>query len=155
MNIQDYKRDEMSKEIRNLFLTIYPNRPDIADKMCFDENMDRSVSTKVAIVDGRVIGQANIFLFKNNSEIANLGYHIHPDFHKMGIGSKLSQQAIEDAKNKGVKILLVRTDNYNVASINLAKKLGFIEPSDEFIEKHKDMIFHNDIENMVCLYRLL
>lgn len=155
MRIEDYKQKEMSNQIKDLFLAIYPEKPEIAERMCFDENIDRHISTKVAIVDNKIVGQVNIFLMKDNSEIANLGYHVHPNYHKRGIGKAISEEAIKIAKKKGVKILLVRTDESNVGSINLGKKLGFIEPPKEFLEKNKKLIEHQNIRNIICLYKLL
>jgi GNAT superfamily N-acetyltransferase len=153
--IKDYKQKEMCKVVRDLFLAIYPKKPELAERMCFDENMNRHIATKVAIINNKVVGQANVFLMKEGSEIANLGYHVHPDFHKKGIGKKLSEEIIKIAKKKRIKILLIRTDGKNVASINLGKKLGFVKPPKEFLEKNRSLIEHKNIKNMVCLYKLL
>jgi len=151
MKIENYVQQKMSQGIRDLFLAIYPNNPSIAERMDFDEHVKTHVCTKIAIIEKKIVGQANIFLMKNKTDMANLGYHVHPDFHKKGIGEKMSKVAIKCAKNKGVKILLIRTDASNVGSIKLAKKLGFIEPTKEFLETNKDLIYHKNLKKMVCL----
>jgi len=152
MRIKNYVQKQMSQEIRDLFLAIYPNDPSKAEKMDFDEKKSKThVCTKVAVIDNKIVGQANIFLMKDKTDMANLGYHVHPNFHKRSIGEKISKAVIKEAKNKGIKILLVRTDASNIGSIKLAKKLGFKEPTNEFLETNKDIIAHKNIKKMVCL----
>ncbi len=144
----------MSSQIKELFSTIYPNNPEYSKLMCFDEKTDKHISTKVAIINNKIVGQANIFLI-NDENIANLGYHIHPDYHRKGIGKKLSEEVIKIAKRKGIEILLIRTNQTNISSIKLGEKLGFIKPNKEFLKKHEEIIKHKNIKNIVCLCKKL
>jgi RimJ/RimL family protein N-acetyltransferase len=151
MLIADYKKSTMSEGIRQLFLDIYPDDPTIAEKMEYDENRERHLCTKVAIRDGRIVGQANIFRFKGWPDIANLGYHIHPGYRKQGIGEDLSKASIDIAKTKSIRLLLVRTESNNIGSIKLARKLGFTEPTNEFIKTNGELISNDKIKDMICL----
>lgn len=155
MEIKDYNQETMSDKVKELFLKIYPDKPETAQKMQNIKNAKRLVSVKVAIENDLIVGQANVLLFENNTDIANLGYHIHPEFRKRGIATKLSEEIIKDAKNKGVKMLLIRTDSSNLNSIKVAEKLNFIHPSEDFLEKNKELIYHPNIKNITCLYKIL
>ncbi|UCB44562.1 MAG: GNAT family N-acetyltransferase, partial [Spirochaetota bacterium] len=139
--ITNYLQKTMSDEIIQLFKEIYPDRSiEDAKRMAYEENRELHVSTQVAIVDGKMVGQANVFRLANEPRIANLGYHVHPDYRQRGIAAKLSSVAIEYAKNSGVKILIVQTEASNQAAINLAKKLEFKKPSIVFLREYADRL---------------
>ncbi|HAQ62296.1 TPA: hypothetical protein DCR49_09935 [Candidatus Delongbacteria bacterium] len=151
MLISDYEQSKMSQGIRQLFLEIYPDDPSLAEKMNFNENRVRHICTKVAMINGKIVGQANVFSFKGRPDIANLGYHIHPDYRNQGIGEKLSKATIDKVKNTALSILLIRTELKNIGSIKLARKLGFTEPTNEFQKANEELISSDNIKEMICM----
>lgn len=46
-----------------------------------------------------------MFRIKNNSDISNLTYHVHPEYQGKEIGEKLSNEVIKKAVANGVKII--------------------------------------------------
>jgi len=154
--IKDYSFQEMVSSVKELFLKIYPDNPSIVKKMSYDEkNIKEHISTKVAFENNLLVGQANIFMLNQKKKIANLGYHIHPDFRRRGVGESLSKEVILEAKTKGIKILVVRTEKQNLNALNLARKLGFIIPPEEFIMENKNILSYKNINDLVCLYKII
>jgi RimJ/RimL family protein N-acetyltransferase len=124
----------MENEIRLLFTDIYPDQPEIVDRMCYDPTMPDHVATKVAYRGDVVVGQANIFLHKSLDGNANLGFRVHPSVRRQGIAATLSSEAIKDARSKGVTVLYIRTGEDNFAAIAVARKLGFSRDDSLFPE---------------------
>jgi RimJ/RimL family protein N-acetyltransferase len=131
ISIVDYD-DEMKTQVKDLFCTIYPEQPDIADRMCYDKDLPEHIATKVAFDAELLVGQANIFLKKTLDEIANLGFHVHPDWRRRGLAKAMSIKAIKDAKAKGISDLYIRTQEENIAAIAVAKSLSFIRDDSGF-----------------------
>lgn len=154
MKVINYKFKLHAKAVKNLFLAIYPEEISISERMCYNEKTCKGhVSTKIAKLNNKIVGQANIFLLKDSKDIANLGYHVHPDFQGKGIGKMLSQEAIKDAKKKKIKLIIIQTKKLNKNSLALAKKLGFIKPSKKIVKEIKE-IKKND-SSLVCLCKKL
>jgi ribosomal protein S18 acetylase RimI-like enzyme len=57
--------------------------------------------------------------------IGNIGYLVHPDFRKLGIGTLLIKKSIELAAEKGFEILIAEVSHDNTTSISIFKKFGF------------------------------
>ena len=58
-------------------------------------------------------------------ELSKMG--VSPNYQGKGIGKKLGQQLIEDARDLGCKLLFLESNQKLIPAINLYKKLGFIE----------------------------
>jgi len=154
MKIIDYSKKEMSKGVIELFSSIYPNwTMEELNRIDYDENHQLHVTTKVAIINDQIVGQANIFRLLNNPTIANLGYHVHPDYRRRGIGIKLSTKAMKIAKKNGIKTIIVQTEADNLGAIVLARKLGFEIPPKSFVEKIKSGLKMHRLKNSICLYK--
>jgi len=143
IKIVDYSK-RMKREVRELFLKIYPGDLKIAKLMAFDEGRKDHVATKIAVVNGKFAGQANMFRFRNKRAVSNLGYHVLPRFRQKGIGSSLCSAVMKAAQTKGIKKVLIRTYPTNTASISLAKSLGFKQVKDEF-KKRNIIAFKKEI----------
>jgi RimJ/RimL family protein N-acetyltransferase len=131
MNIRIIEYTNDCKEaVRALFLDIYPDRPDVADRMGYDVETDRHVTTKLARVGEKIVGQAGVFYLKDLPRVAGIGWHVHPKFRRRGIGSLLAKTALAEAGRRGVKRVIVEAATGNLASIALAKNLGFAELRD-------------------------
>lgn len=115
----------MKDRIRKLFTDIYPDDPEIVDRLCYDPAAPGHVVTKVACCGEDIVGQANIFFRRDLNGDANLGFHVHPSMRGRGIATALSLEAMKDASLKGVPVLFIRTREDNFAAIAVAAKLGF------------------------------
>jgi RimJ/RimL family protein N-acetyltransferase len=154
MKIVDYSKKKMGKEIIKLFSTIYPDWT-IREvrRMEYDENQKINVCTKVAIIDDKVVEQANVFVLLNNPTIANLGYHVHPDYRRRGIGHKLSIKIMKIAKKSGINTIIVQTEADNLGAIVLARKLGFAIAPKSFLEENESGLKIRRLRNGICLYK--
>ena len=154
--ITDYSQKSMGDGIIKLFREIYPDWPiEDVERMAYDENRELHVSTQVAICDDKILGQANVFRLPNDPRIANLGFHIHPDYRRKGIGTGLATTVMDKAKESGIKIIVVQTKSTNKAAIGLVKKLGFKKPSIIFLHEYADVLKYRRLENGVCLYKAI
>ena len=115
----------MGAEIRRLFGDIYPDQPEMVDRMCYDPASSNHITTKVAFSGDTIVGQANIFLHRALDWNANLGFHVQSSMRGEGIATSLSSEAIKDARLKGITVLYVRTHEDNFAAIAVTRKLGF------------------------------
>lgn len=125
----------MADKIRRLFSYIYPDNPDIVFKMTYDSARQDHVATKVAYWGEDIVGQANIFLQKALDGNVNLGFHVHPSTRRQGIATKLSSEAIKEARSKGISLIYIRTHEDNFAAIAVACKLGFTRDDRRFADK--------------------
>jgi len=57
----------------------------------------------------------------------HVGISVHKDYRRKGVGEKLMQTAIKEAKELGVKVLATPINTENTPMIRLAEKLGFRE----------------------------
>ena len=74
MEIVDYSRDTMGEDVSRLFCEIYPGwSSEDVQRVLYDERSPLHVATKVAIMDTRFVGQANVFLLPQEKTIANIG----------------------------------------------------------------------------------
>jgi RimJ/RimL family protein N-acetyltransferase len=152
MEIVDYSRDTMGEEISRLFLEIYPAWSlTNVQRVLYDEKSPLHVATKVAILDNRSVGQANVFLLQHKKSIANIGYHVHPRYRRQGIAQRLSLEVIRAAKEKGVETIVVQTEGANIAAISLARKLGFSEASPKFIAENTNCLKLHRLKNGIFL----
>ncbi|MHA1268312.1 MAG: GNAT family N-acetyltransferase [Candidatus Helarchaeota archaeon] len=61
------------------------------------------------------------------SHIGYVGYLVHPDFRKLGIGTNMLQKVIEYSLKKGFEILVCEVSHDNNASLALLRKFQFQE----------------------------
>ena len=62
--------------------------------------------------------------FKHSAEVT---YFILPEFNRQGLGTKLLNTIMEDAKNLGVRTLLANISSLNIQSLNFHRRQGFRE----------------------------
>ena len=152
--IENYLFKKNGDEIKLFLKKVYPKNPQIVKKMSYNEKTRKDhISTKIAMKNNEIIGQSNIFTLDKNRSIANLGYHVHPDFRNQGIGENLSRGVISEAKKQKVKIIIIQTKKSNSSSLALAKKLGFTMPSDDFFKKNNSLFNEKYSKNMIYLYK--
>lgn len=142
INILEYSSKKHDKLILSLFKQIYPGwTKEERGKMCYDEKKSGHISTKLGFANEAIVGQSNIFRIGNFKNIANLGYHIHPNHRRRGHALSLCKEAIETAKQNGVNLLIIRTEKTNFAAIKLAKKLGFTLMNESLTAGDNDLSF--------------
>jgi RimJ/RimL family protein N-acetyltransferase len=154
MKIIDFSKNKLGEDILKLFSIIYPDWTiEDVKRMEYEESNQGNICTKIAIIDDNIVGQANVFRLPNNPTIANLGYHIHPDYRRQGIGLKLSKKVMKIAKKSGIKTIIVQTEADNIGAIVLARKLGFeISPKD-FVEKNESGLKIHKLKKGICLQK--
>jgi len=135
----DYSRKKMSSKIVILFKKIYPDwSVEDLQRVTYDEKMPLHVATKLAVIDDKIIGQANVFRLQYNSNIANLGTHVHPKYQGKGIGRRFASEVIKEAKKNGISGIVIQTEKDNEVELKVAEKLGFSEASQAFIQENKN-----------------
>lgn len=81
----------------------------------------------VAENDGKILGFFSYF-FKPKTRVRHkikFTWKVHPNYLSQGIGTKLLEYTLKDAKNKGFKKATAEIVVKNVASIKLALNYGF------------------------------
>lgn len=117
----------MQQDIHDLFEAIYPDDPTKITRLCHNGESPYHVCTKVAYIWDNIVWQANVFYADEQHVLANLWYHVHPNFQQQGIGYALAQAVLSEAKTCWVHYVLIKTSPQNTWSIALAKKLWFVE----------------------------
>ncbi len=77
----------------------------------------------VAESEGKILGYIFGYIYGNVGEIVSIS--VHPDYRRLGIGSKLMETLISLFKNKEGKKCLLHVRVSNVIAIEFYKKLGF------------------------------
>lgn len=87
---------------------------------------DKMFCTFVAINNDKIMGFCN---FKGNHgrtrHRVECGWMVHPDYFKRGIATKLLNNLVKEARRRGFKKIEAEASVNNIASIKLAKKVGF------------------------------
>lgn len=109
----------------------------------FLETPDENRTSIVAVLDGRVVGQAGLLRYKGRrSHAAGLGIVVHDDFHGRGVGSALLA-ALIDAADKWLNITRIELTVYtdNASAIRLYKKFGFEVEGTRRADAFRDGVF--------------
>lgn len=76
-----------------------------------------------ALVDGKVIGYAGMWKVCDEGHITNVA--VHPDYRRMGIGSRLIEKLIEMAKSFEIGSMTLEVRKSNLIAQALYAKYGF------------------------------
>lgn len=92
-----------------------------------------------AVDEGRVVGWCDAFPSSNprQSHRAFLGMGLLPEYRGQGIGTKLVQAVIAEARTAGLDKLELHVYTSNPAAIALYRKLGFVEEG--FIKSYRKL----------------
>ncbi len=99
----------------------------------FDTLIQRSKGYPTVVatdVEGKVLGYGVLRTYSplpTFSKTAEIGYFIHPDYRRMGIGSAMLKFLIEGAKQKGINTILANISSKNQPSIAFHLKRGFTQ----------------------------
>jgi ribosomal-protein-alanine N-acetyltransferase len=78
-----------------------------------------------ALLDGNVVGYAGMWKIFDEGHITNIA--VHPEFRKIGIGSRLLEKLIDISREKDIEKLTLEVRKSNTAAKNLYLKYGFKE----------------------------
>lgn len=112
----------------------------------------------VAEFDGQTIGCYVLQFDKDSAEIKNIV--VDENHQGKGIGTILLKNAIERAKDHGLKMIMIGTGNSSIGQLHLYQKVGFRITSiiPDFFRKHyNEVIIENGIEcqDMIVLTKEL
>jgi ribosomal-protein-alanine N-acetyltransferase len=79
----------------------------------------------VAFLGSRVIGYVGLWIYLREAHITT--FAIHPEFRRKGYGTKLLHYALEFAKSKGCKEVLLEVRVSNQVAQALYRRFGFSE----------------------------
>lgn len=79
---------------------------------------------KVIKYNGKVVGYAGMWCMIDEGHITNIA--VHPEFRGIGLGEKLVDALIDEAKKKGIHAMTLEVRVSNEPAINLYKKKGFV-----------------------------
>lgn len=127
-------RPDDEKQIWNIISTViksgdtYAFAPDTSKEKMLAYWMASTKYTYVAEHQDEIMG--TFFITDNQpglgSHVANVGYMVHPGSRGLGLGRKLGQFSIEEAKKLGYLALQFNfVVKSNTAAVNLWKSLGF------------------------------
>ena len=99
-----------------------PDDPAAFERRVAGEAIDLGAS-RLALVDGDVAGLILVARRGDASRIAGLG--VNAPWRRHGIGRELSQAAIDDARARGDRAVLLEVIEHNTAAAELYRGLGF------------------------------
>jgi len=92
----------------------------------FNDRLEKEDIVLIAEVDGMVAGSLEVRRYRDKrSHIGDIGIAIKKEFWGKGIGTKLLERALKEAKKKGLKKVTYEVYTPNKRSINLVKQFGF------------------------------
>lgn len=78
---------------------------------------------KVAVINNRIVGYICVERIIDEAHILNLA--VHPDFRKMGIGSLLVSNILDELRTTGCRYVYLEVRASNVAAKKLYERFGF------------------------------
>jgi ribosomal-protein-alanine N-acetyltransferase len=81
----------------------------------------------VAEQNGRVVAFGIHWLIAGESQLADIA--VHPDFQRRGLGRRMLEKLLDDARSSGMRKMTLEVRAGNTAAIELYLKRGFVETS--------------------------
>lgn len=102
---------------------------------------------KVAVINNRIVGYICVERIIDEAHILNLA--VHPDFRKMGIGSLLVSNILDELRTTGCRYVYLEVRASNVAAKKLYERFGF-----EVIGIRKHYYIHPEEDAYVMMLEL-
>ena len=126
--IEGYHRclDSVARERKYLGFVRAP--PIESSKKFVSSNVENDVPQFVALKGDEVIGWCDIVPGKREglTHCGTLGMGVHKDHRRRGIGTRLMERTIEEAKFRGIERVELEVYASNTPAINLYEKRGFV-----------------------------
>ena len=82
--------------------------------------------TLIGIIDGKIVAECNLRIGeRRKSHTAGIGISVSKEFRSQGIGRKLFEILIGEAKERGLKLLTLSCFESNQTALRLYESLGF------------------------------
>ncbi len=95
----------------------------------------------VALIEGRVIGYAGMWLFSGEAHVTTIA--VDPAYRGRGLGRLLMSTLMEYARVQGADTMVLEVRPSNVAALNLYRSLGFRQiglRKNYYIETREDAV---------------
>lgn len=97
--------------------------------------------------DSRVLGYAAVWFAGGQGELGDLA--VHPDVRRAGIGSRLVEAVLEDARGRGLQELFLEVRQGNLSAQALYRRHGF-----EVVGRRRGY-YRDPVEDALVMRRLL
>ena len=101
-----------------------PWQPDQHDLKCYAKAFEQG-GCLAAYIGKKIVGVAISEVHEWNKALWMWEFHVHPDYHRRGIGWLMMEAMVDLAKEKGMRVLVCETQNANVAAIRFYQAMGF------------------------------
>jgi len=88
------------------------------------EEILNASTTFIAIREGRIVGHAALIPDPKGKECEYLIF-VHQDHRNRGVGTALTELAVEEAREMGCKCIWLCVETKNISAIRLYQKFGF------------------------------
>ena len=111
-------------QLYKIHLSVMPENDIMTENCFFDEFVQATRKYFVAINNNCAIGYIGVFDSFDDYNI--IGIAVEEGYQRRGIGYKLLQRIIEEAKKNNIKTISLEVDETNEKAINFYKKNGFV-----------------------------
>lgn len=95
----------------------------------FDAHLDRQFPLYTALLDNQIVGYGTLSKYRGGrpalKHVVETSYYLHQNYQGKGVGTRLLQFLLEEAKQLGFKNAYALLLDINIPSIGLLKKCGF------------------------------
>lgn len=78
-----------------------------------------------AYLEEKIVGVVIADVRQWNKTLWVMEFHVHPEYHRRGIGWLMMEEMVEIAKARGMRALVCETQNTNVVAIRFYQAMGF------------------------------
>jgi predicted acetyltransferase len=138
IQVHEYIQAEWTDQVESLFAEIYPQwDPRQCSRMAYPETLPLHVLTLLAVTNNSLIGQLNVFRVGQDTELSNIGYHVHPEWRRHGIASLLLCDAWTTISSVCKDGMVIQVEKENTASYRLAEHAGFSLADDSLMKRYR------------------
>ena len=101
----------------------------LAERTRWFESHDEKHPILVAVLDGRVVGWASVSRWSERSAYdatAETSFYVKAEFRGQGIGRKLKEATVEEARRLQIHTLIARVAQDSLESLHLNESVGFV-----------------------------
>jgi ribosomal-protein-alanine N-acetyltransferase len=142
--IRDIQEDDLPAvmEIEKISFTAPWSEQDFLNEM-----YKKNALSKVAVIEGNIIGYISVNYHLHESHILNLA--VHPDFRRQGIATILMGDVTKELKKRGCAFMYLKVRVSNTGTQRFYELLGFK------VESIRKKYYDNPDENALVMIRRL